>query len=590
MKSNLTVRFASLAICLLPFGLANADPFPVTIRVQASETKGELKPAWRFFGTDEPNYGTTPNGKKLLAELGEMAPKRVFFRAHNLLCTGDGTPALKWGSTNAYTEDANGNPIYDWKILDEIFDAYRDANVRPYTQIGFMPKALSTNPEPYQHNWRPGGTNNRLFTGWAYPPKDHKKWEDLVYEWVKHCVERYGKEEVETWYWQVWNEADIGYWQGQPKDETFHRLHDHAINGVKRALPTAKVGGPDAASGGSAFMRNFLDHCLNGTNYATGQKGTPMDFVAFHAKGQPSLVEGNVRLAIGNHLNNVNNGYRTIAAFPELKNTPIVIGESDPDTCAACRAIEYPANAYRNRPHFASYTAASYARKYDLADQHGLNLEGILAWTFQFDDQPYFAGLRALATNGIDLPVMNAFRMFAKMSGDRIAVDSSHGYLLDELLQSGRRGAAPPAAESEGRGQRRGRGRGGVRVEPDVSAMASIDGNKLMAIVWHYHDDDIPGDEAAVTLTFTGLPQQSGQAKLQHFRIDDEHSNSFTVWKEMGEPQQPTPEQYAQLEKAGKLAELEAPSTVNIENGQATIIFALPRQGVSLLVLEMNAK
>jgi len=587
MKSNLKARIATLAICLLPSGFTNADSFPVAIRVQASETKGELKPAWRFFGSDEPNYGTTPNGKKLLAELGEMAPKRVFFRAHNLLCTGDGTPALKWGSTNAYTEDANGNPIYDWKILDEIFDAYRDANVRPYAQIGFMPKALSTNPEPYQHNWRPGARGNRLETGWAYPPKDYKKWEDLVYEWVKHCVERYGKEEVETWYWEVWNEADIMYWQGQPKDETFHRLHDHAINGVKRALPTAKVGGPDAANGGSAFMRNFLDHCLNGTNYATGQKGTPLDFVAFHAKGQPSIVEGNVRLGIGNHLNNVNNGYRTIAAFPELKNVPIVIGESDPDTCAACRAIEYPANAYRNRPQFASYTAASYARKYDLADRHGVNLEGILAWTFQFDDQPYFAGLRSLATNGIDKPVLNTFRMFAKMSGNRLAVDSSHGYLLDELLQSGRRGAAPPAAEGEVRG--RGRGRGGVRVEPDVSAMASIDGNKLSAIVWHYHDDDIVSDEAAVSLTFAGLPQQSGPAKLQHFRIDDEHSNSFTVWKKMGEPQQPTPAQYAELEKAGKLAELEPPSTVNIENGQANVKFNLPRQGVSLVVLEMNA-
>jgi xylan 1,4-beta-xylosidase len=315
-----------------------------------------------------------------------------------------------------------------------------------------------------------------------------------------------------------------------------------------------------------------------------------MDFVAFHAKGQPSLVEGNVRLAIGNHLNNVSNGFRTIAAFPELKSVPIVIGESDPDTCAACRAIEYPQNAYRNRPHFASYTAASYARKYDLADQHGVNLEGILAWTFQFDDQPFFAGLRALATNGIDLPVMNTFRMFAKMSGDRIATDSSHGYALEEITQRGRRGAggAEPAADG-GRGRGRG-GRGGVRGEPDVAAMASLDGNKLAAIVWHYHDDDIAGEAAAITLAFSGLPQRSGQARLLHYRIDDEHSNSFSVWQKMGSPQQPTPEQYAELERAGKLAQLAGPPTnVAIENGQANLKFNLPRQGVSLVVLEMNA-
>jgi xylan 1,4-beta-xylosidase len=119
--------------------------------------------------------------------------------------------------------------------------------------------------------------------------------------------------------------------------------------------------------------------------------------------------------------------------------------------------------------------------------------------------------------------------------------------------------------------------------------MASLDGNKVAAIVWHYHDDDIPGDAADVAVTFTGLSQQSGEAKLQHYRIDDEHSNSFTVWQKMGSPQDPTPEQYAELEMAGKLAQLEAPATVAIENGQATLRFQLPRQGVSLVVLELNA-
>ncbi len=336
-----------------------AQTFPVAIQVDATKTEGPLKRIWQFFGADEPNSSTTPNGKKLLSELGEMAPQQVYFRAHNLLCTGDGTIALKWGSTNAYTEDANGNPVYNWTILDQIFDGYRDANVRPYAQIGFMPKALSTRPDPYQHNWRPG-VSSQLFTGWSYPPTDYKKWEELAYQWVKHCVERYGKEEVEKWYWEVWNEPDIGYWNGNPKEESFFKLHDYAIAGVKRALPTAKVGGPDVAGSGSQFFRHFLDHCINGTNFATGEKGTPIDFVSFHSKGSPSVYQGHVRLGLGTHLNNINNGLRSVAAFPELKNTPIVIGETDPDGCAACRAIEYPANAYRNKSHFASYVAACF--------------------------------------------------------------------------------------------------------------------------------------------------------------------------------------------------------------------------------------
>src|SRR4051812_33674973 len=200
-------------------------PFPVDIRVDAAKSLGELKPIWRFFGADEPNYATMKDGKKLLGELGELRPQEVYFRAHNLLNTGDGTPALKWGSTGAYGED-NGRPIYNWTILDRIFHTYRARGVRPYAQIGFMPQALSIQPEPYQHEWRPGLNYNKISTGWAYPPKDYAKWAELVFQWVNHCVERYGRAEVEHWYWEVWNEPNgASYWHGTPED--FYKLHDY---------------------------------------------------------------------------------------------------------------------------------------------------------------------------------------------------------------------------------------------------------------------------------------------------------------------------------------------------------------------------
>jgi xylan 1,4-beta-xylosidase len=201
-----------------PAEAAAQNPFPVTIQVDAAKTVGAWKPVWRFFGADEPNYAYLKDGQKLLGELGGLDAGQVYFRTHNLLTTGDGTPAFKWGSTNAYREDAKGNPIYDWTILDRIFDTYRDNHVRPYVEIGFMPEAMSTNPEPYQHQWKIGRNNGNLFTGWIYPPKDYDKWEELVYQWTKHCVERYGKDEVEKWYWEVWNEPNIGYWGGTPEE------------------------------------------------------------------------------------------------------------------------------------------------------------------------------------------------------------------------------------------------------------------------------------------------------------------------------------------------------------------------------------
>src|SRR5262245_41318768 len=208
-----------------PNARTNANTFPVSITVEAGKPMGELRPIWRMFGADEPNYATMKNGRKLIGELGALRPKEVYFRAHNLLCSGDGTPALKWGSTGVYSEDAAGQPIYHWNILDGIFDTYLTNGVRPYAQIGFMPEALSTHPQPYQHHWTPKARYEEIMTGWAYPPKDYNKWRELVTQWVKHCVERYGRAEVETWYWEVWNEANGFYWRAKP--EEFHQLHDY---------------------------------------------------------------------------------------------------------------------------------------------------------------------------------------------------------------------------------------------------------------------------------------------------------------------------------------------------------------------------
>ena len=532
---------------------AAAESFPVHIRVDAAKTSGELKPIWRFFGADEPNYAYMTNGRKLLGELGELAPKQVYFRAHNLLTSGDGTPALKWGSTGAYAEDEQGRPGYNWTILDRIFDTYLERGVRPYVEIGFMPKALSIKPEPYQHQWTPRAKYDEIYTGWAYPPKDYERWRELVFQWTKHCVEKYGRAEVESWYWEVWNEANIGYWRGTPAE--FRKLHDYAIDGVRRALPTARVGGADSAGSGGRFTREFLEHCLHGTNFATGKVGTPLDFVSFHAKGAPRYTNDHVQMGIANHLRTIEEGFRIVASYPELKDKPIIIGESDPEGCAACQG---PALAYRNGTMFSSYTAASFARKHELAQKHGVNLEGALTWAFEFEDQPYFAGFRSLASNGLDKPVLNVFRMFSLMSGRRISAESDRALTLETIL------------------------RDGVRSQPDVGAMASMDKNNLCLMVWHYHDDDVSSPDAQVEVSIEGLAGPSAGVRFQHFRIDEDHSNAFSAWKRMGSPQVPTPGQYTQLERAGRLASMESNGVMRVKENEGRVQFQLPRHAVSL--------
>ena len=198
----------------------------------------------------------------------------------------------------------------------------------------------------------------------------------------------------------------------------------------------------------------------------------------------------------------------------------------------------------------------------DLADRHGVNFEGALTWAFEFEDQPYFAGFRSLATNGIDKPVLNVFRMFSMMSGKRLPVRSDAAIPLDEMI------------------------RDGVRGRPDVAGFASTDGKRLCVMLWHYHDDDVPGPDAAVELTIKGLA--AGAAQLRHYRIDETHSNAFSAWKRMGSPQQPTPDQYEQLVAAGQLQGAGPPEQIRIGDQGHLLAITLPRQGVSLLVLEIQ--
>ncbi|KAA5546577.1 GH39 family glycosyl hydrolase [Adhaeribacter rhizoryzae] len=540
-----------------------ANPEPVTIEVNLAQEKGKLDPVWAWFGYDEPNYTYMKDGKKLLSELAALSPVPVYVRAHNLLTSGDGTPGLKWGSTNAYTEDQNGNPVYNWTIVDKIMDTYVERGMRPLAQLGFMPEALSTKPQPYRHTWQPGQPYEKIYTGWTYPPKDYKKWADLIYAWVQHSVERYGKEKVETWYWELWNEPDSPYWSGTV--EEYCKLYDYSADAVKRALPTAKIGGPHvtgpAGNRGAKFLQTFLEHCVRGTNYVTGQKGSPLDFIAYHAKGAPRLVDGRVRMDMGRQLRDISKGFEIVASYPELKQLPIIIGESDPEGCAACGMQTNPENAYRNGTMYASYTAASFARKYALADHFGINFKGAVSWSFEFENQPWFYGFRDLATNGVDKPVLNVFRMFGMMQGNRVGVSGNLAYDYLAVRDQSIRGP-----------------------QPDVNALASKGANTAAVMVWNYHDLDVATPAVPVTINIKDIPAK--KVTLTHYRIDQEHSNSYTVWQKMGSPQNPTSEQIAQLEKAGQLQTLGKPKKHKTKNGSLALNMSLPHQGVSLLKLD----
>jgi xylan 1,4-beta-xylosidase len=535
---------------------------PVSILVDLAKPQGPYKPIYAWFGYDESNYTTMKHGKQLLGELHDLSPVPVTIRAHHLLTTGNGEAELKWSSSNVFSLGPDGTPVYDFTIIDQTFDEYKKAGVRPMVELGFMPKDLAASVpgvETYQvhypANTTSGASNN--------PPKDYAMWGELVRRFTEHLVERYGKEHVGTWYFEVWNEPDISYWHGTPAD--YYKLYDYAVAGVRAALPNAMVGGPattgPTSDSAALFLDNFLKHCLNDKSAANG-KPIPLDFISFHPKGRPTVVDGHVRMGLANELKASDAGFRIVAQYPRYAHLPIILSEADPEGCAACSMKTNPANAYRNGPLYATYTAAAMKALFDLQDRTKVNLIAMLSWSFEFEGKEYFEGFRTLATNGIDKPVLNVFRMAGLMSGERVKTSSTGQVPLDDILTMG------------------------VKQVPDIDALATRAEHEAAVMVWNYHDDDLPAAGAAVQVTIAGIPAGVKKVLLEHYRVDDTHSNSYTMWKAMGSPQAPSPDQYARLKQAGQLELLNSTEWLDVSDGKVTIGTELPRQATSLISLK----
>jgi xylan 1,4-beta-xylosidase len=323
------------------------------------------------------------------------------------------------------------------------------------------------------------------------------------------------------------------------------------------------VGGPATTGPGphgnaSAYLRAFLDHCAKNKSDATGE-AIPLDFISFHVKGSPNVINGHVQMGLDRELDNASAGFAIVNKFPKFVKLPIILSEADPEGCAACSARLYPPNAYRNGTLYPSYTAAAMKGLFELADRDHVNLISMLTWAFEFEDKPYFDGYRTLATNGVNKPVLNFFRMAGLMSGDRVEAKSSGAIPLDTILANS------------------------VRQDPDVDALATSAPGKAAVLLWNYQDNDVPAPGSDVAVSMKGIPASVHRVLLQHYRIDDNHSNAYTVWKAMGSPQDPTAEQYAKLQAAGQLELLDSPSWITPVDREIKVDMQLPRQGLSLL-------
>lgn len=527
----------------------------VVISVDATAGGAPLERIWPFFGYDEINYTTDPEGRALLGALAAANTARVHVRSHFLLNSGDGTPSLKWGSTNVYTEDADGSPVYSWALTDGILDAITGVGALPFLELGFMPQALSVHPTPYRNV-----TTIALNGGCFYPPADYEKWGALIRTWALHANQRYA-DVAASWLWELWNEPDSGYWHGTFAE--YAKLYDYTESALHTALPDAALGGPAAVHADGDFLPQFLQHCANGTNAVTGATGTRLDLVTFHAKGGVALAGDHVQMNLGNQLRLHRSGFAAVAAISRFQQTPIYITEADPEGCAACAASSDPADVYRTSPAYGAYEIAMMKHTLELEAEVGVKLAGVLTWAFTFPGTPYFAGYRALATNGIDLPVFSAFKLLGRLAGSRVPLASGGAHPLSDVLANG------------------------VRGDPEVDGIATLNGSAVQVLVWNYHDDLVDVAATPVHLTIKVPASFGPSVRVGHLRVDDNHGDAYTVWVAQGMPPAPSSTQVAALQAAMDPSPLVPDVTGAVAADDTVAVdFVLPRFGVSLVTIQ----
>jgi xylan 1,4-beta-xylosidase len=533
----------------------------VTIAVDAGPgaPREPLRPIWRYVGYDEPNYTYTDLGRELLDKLAGMADGPLFVRCHFLLCSGDGAPSLKWGSTNVFSRDERGRPRYDWTVVDRIFDTWVDRGLLPFVEIGFTPEAMTSAPEgtPYR--------SSSLGSGWSYPPVDPEEWAQLVGRLAEHCVERYGLREVVRWRWELWNEPDIGYFTGTV--EQYCALYDYTEHAIHSRYPMLLTGGPSTTNPGSAkaaaFLDAFLEHCTAGTNAVSGARGTRLDFVTFHAKGAHLTREPGAPKqtpTIATLVAHVQSGLDILARYPDLADREVVVSECDPDGWAAGTRYDNPNLEYRNSEYYASYLAATMLALLPLVGAASgeaprspvrPRVDGALTWAFEFEGRELFEGMRSLSTNGIDKPVLNAFRLFERLAPMSLPVEVEA------------RDADPAAF---------------------VGALATRreDGALAVLIVAHHDDWDVRG-ETRVRLRFNGLAAAAYTTGIR--RIDSARSNAYAEWVAMGRPTSADDEGMDRLREAARL--VAEPGALDVTG--ATLTGAAPTAATGTATVRTDA-
>ena len=385
-----------------------------------------------------------------------------------------------------YDEDAGRNPIYNFSYVDQIYDGLLAAGAKPFIELSFMPSKLAAKDIIQSFWYKPN----------VSPPKDFTKWDDLITAFTKHLIDRYGIDEVADWYFEVWNEPNIDFWGGEPKQATYWQLYDHTAKAIKNVSSRLRVGGPSTAQ--AAWVDAFLQHCV--------QQKVPVDFVSSHvyANDRPEDVFG------------------ISADIPRNKMV-----------CSAVKKVhdEIKASKMPDLPLIWSEFNASYKNEKDVTDSVYMGpwladtvrqcdgLAQILSyWTFSdvFEEQgvvrtPFYGGFGLIAVGHIPKPAYGAFLLLHKLGNQRLAISS------------------------------------------DSALVTRRDDGSLVLALWNYAPPDEVGSSRTVILRF----KKTNTHRASIWRLDSAHGDVHSLYQQMGEPRYPTMAQLEQLRAAATLLQTE---------------------------------
>jgi xylan 1,4-beta-xylosidase len=491
MRKSYKVQIFAFFVATVAQGVptvnAQVNPKPDVIVVDANAPSRPFPHFWeKMFGSGRAVLTLRDSYRRDLREVKQVTGFE-YVRFH----------AIFHDEVGAYDEDSQGRPVYDFSYVDQIYDGLLANGVRPFVELSFMPQKLAARNSLHSFWYKPN----------VSPPKDWHKWDDLISVFTKHLVDRYGIDEVAQWYFEVWNEPNLDFWAGEPKQATYWELYDHTARAIKSVNPRLRVGGPATAQ--AAWVDGFIKHCV--------ENNIPVNFVSTHVYGNDRAQDvfgSDEDIARDKMVCRAVNRVHNQIEASSMPNLPLIWSEFNA--------------SYKNEP---EVTDSTYMGPW-LADtiRQCDGLVSIMSyWTFSdvFEEQgvvktPFYGGYGLIAADGIPKPAYNAFELLHKLGNQRIALNSDSALLT--------------------RGH---------------------DGTLLLA-VWNYAPPDQLGSPRTVTLHFKST--KAGYASIS--RLDREHGDFHSVYEKMGSPRYPTQTQIQELRGA---AELLDPETRKLKNDELTL-------------------